>query len=87
MIDYTNRQVLTMTKPSGKDEEQEKVYIVDKEIDTTLSKTEQYFLKMKKKLLGTRGRQDVLVDRRDPLREGDFIGDDRRKNSKDRRDS
>lgn len=76
-----------MTKHGGKDEEQEKAYIVNKEIDTSLSRTEQYFLKMKKKLLGSRGRQDVLIDRRDPLQKGDYIGDDRRKNPKDRRDS
>lgn len=76
-----------MAKDSDRDDEKGKEYIVNKEIDTTLSKTEQYFLKMKKKLLGTRGRQDVLIDRRDPLREGDFIGKERRKNPKDRRDS
>jgi hypothetical protein len=76
-----------MTKDSRNDGDNGKEYIVNQQVDTTLSKTEQYFLKMKKKLLGTRGRQDVLVDRRDTLREGDFIGEDRRKNPKDRRDS
>lgn len=76
-----------MTKHTGKDGEHEKGYIVDKEIDTSLSKTEQYFLKMKKKLLGARGRQDVLTDRRDTLRADDYTGDERRKSPTDRRDS
>jgi len=76
-----------MTKNVGGGGENDREYMVDKKIDTNLSKTEQYFLKMKKKLLGNRGRQDVLIDRRDPYREGDFIGDERRKNPGDRRDS
>lgn len=75
-----------MTKQGGREDEQEKAYIVPKEIDTTLSRTEQYFLKMKRKLLGMRGRQDVLTDRRDPLRDNDYKGEERRRSPKDRRD-
>jgi hypothetical protein len=76
-----------MAKDQDRDHDPEKEYIVDREINTALSRTEQYFLKMKKRLLGMRGRQDVLIDRRDPFRENHYTGEDRRKNSRDRRDS
>lgn len=76
-----------MAKDQDRDRDPEKEYIVNSEINTTLSRTEQYFLKMKKKLLGSRGRQDVLIDRRDPLREINYTGHERRTNPKDRRDS
>lgn len=76
-----------MTKDQDRQGDPEKAYIVDTKINTALSRTEQYFLRMKKKLLGSRGRQDVLIDRRDPLREDNYTGDERRINPKDRRDS
>lgn len=75
-----------MTKDKSKDGQDSKEYIVNQEINTALSKTEQYYLKMKKKLLGNRGRQDVLADRRDSLRGDDYTGDERRTSVKDRRD-
>lgn len=68
----------------GKDKE----YIVDAKFDLNLTEEEKQALKKAKPVSATpsRGRQDVLVDRRDPLADHKKVQPERRKNKQDRRD-
>ncbi len=65
--------------------DQDKSYIVEDESDHELTEEDKQKLKQKKESSeGFDGRQDVFIDRRDPNRDGDYKGPERRK-SPDRR--
>jgi hypothetical protein len=66
----------------------DKEYIVDAKIDTTLTEEQQKNLRKKSKPVGevpAYNRQNVFVDRRDPLAQKK-VKPERRKNKKERRD-
>ena len=63
----------------------DKEYIVDTKIDATLTEEEIRKLRKQSGSKPAHGRQDIFVDRRDPLAQKK-VQPDRRKNKRDRRD-
>ena len=72
----------------GKSSAEEKAYIVEGKIDQQWTEEEKRGLKKPQERLSVDGhaRQDVITDRRDPYRDTDYKGPERRKSSDRRTD-
>ena len=68
-------------------DDKDKVYIEGEQIEEEIELTEEEHeaLKKEKQSQGEYGRQDIFTDRRDPYREEEYDGPERRERDEDRR--